>query len=106
MTTSTTRTVDAAEILISIWAKNALRRESGLPLWPVGETFQRELEQARWRAHVEANYETTRRQVLGELRERHGPGFPKSVSGRWVVDARTLQALRASFPPREPLRAT
>jgi hypothetical protein len=97
MTTSTTRTIDAAAILNSIWAKNALRRESGLPLWPVRETFIHELGQARWRVHVEANYAATRTRVLGELRERHGPGFPNSVSGRWVVEARTSQALRASF---------
>ncbi|MGH1589020.1 hypothetical protein ACRBEV_12455 [Methylobacterium phyllosphaerae] len=59
----------------------------------------RELKAARWLAHVEANYEATRIRVLAELRERHGPGFPKSVSGRWVVEARTSQALRTSFRP-------
>lgn len=102
MTTSTTRTVDAAAILSDIWAKNALRRTSGLPLWPVRETFERELEQARWRAHVEANYETNRTRVLGELRARHGEGFGLSAGGRWVIEARTSQALRDSFQSARP----
>lgn len=91
--------LDAASILSSIWSRNALRRGASLPLLPVRETFLRELKAARWRAHVEANYEAARNRVLGELRERHGPGFPNSVSGRWVVDARTSQALRTSFRP-------
>ena len=97
MTTSSTRTVDAAAILSSIWAKNALRRESGLPLWPVRETFERELQQARWRAHVEANYEATRLRVVDELRARHGEGYGLSAGGRWVIEIGTSQALRASF---------
>ncbi|MGH1570879.1 hypothetical protein ACRAWG_09650 [Methylobacterium sp. P31] len=99
MKNSTTTTVDAAVILSSIWARNALRREAGLPLWPVRETFERELRQVRWRVHVEENYAATRNLVLAELRARHGQGFGLSAGGRWVVEARTEQALRASFQP-------
>lgn len=99
MTRSATRTVDAAALLSSIWAKNTLRRESRLPLWPVRETFERELQQARWRAHVEAHYVATRSRVLAELRVTRGDGFPYAVSGVWVIEARTSQALRASFRP-------
>ena len=99
MVTSTTRMVDAAAILTSIWQKNALRRSSGLPLWPVRETFERELKQARWRTHVDANYEATRTRVLADLRAKHGEGFGLSAGGRWVIQARVDQALRASYQP-------
>ncbi|MCJ2052809.1 hypothetical protein [Methylobacterium sp. J-070] len=91
--------IDAAAILSGIWSRNALRREAGLPLWHVRETFERELTAARWRAHVEANYAATRTQVLNELRARHGEGFGYSAGGRWVIEALTSQALRASFRP-------
>lgn len=97
MMTSSARTVDAAVILSSIWEKNALRRTSGLPLWPVRETFERELEQARWRAHVDEHHEATRTRVLGDLRARHGEGFGLSAKERWLIEARTSHALRATF---------
>jgi hypothetical protein len=101
MLTSPTKTeqVDAAAILSTIWVKNDLRRGSGLPLWPVRETFERELKAARWRIHCDANYEDTREQILAELRARHGEGFGGSVTGRWVIEILTSQALRASFGP-------
>lgn len=99
MKTPTKKTVDAAAVLTSIWAKNALRRTSGLPLWPVRETFERELKEAYWRAHVEEHYEATRTRVLTQLRARHGEGFGLSAGGRWVIEARTSEALRSSFRP-------
>lgn len=94
-----TTNVDPAAILTSIWVRNALRREASLPLWPVRATFERELRQARWRIHIEANYEATRARVLAELRARHGEGFGGSVTGRWAIEALTSKALRASFRP-------
>lgn len=97
MPSSSNDDIDAAAILTGIWKRNALRREAGLPLWPVRGTFERELEQARWRIHSERNYEATRVRVLDELRARHGDGFGLSAGGRWVIEAKTSQALRASF---------
>jgi hypothetical protein len=95
--TSKTTQVDAAAILASIWARNALRREAQLPLLPVRATFEREVRQARWSAHVEQHYATTRTRVLDELRARHGEGFGYSVGGRWIIEAMTTQALRTTF---------
>lgn len=92
-----TTQVDAAVILTSIWIRNALRREAQLPLLPVRVTFERELRQARWSAHVEEHYAGTRTRVLGELRAQHGEGFGYSVGGRWIIEAMTIQALRAVF---------
>ena len=89
--------VDAAEILNAIWAKNALRREAGLPLWPVRETFERELCQARWRAHVDEHYEVTRARVVAELRFHHSNRFGGSASGRWMIEALAARALRETF---------
>jgi hypothetical protein len=97
MATSTTRTVDAAAILSSVLVKNELRRESGLPLWPIWETFAREWKAERWRVHVEEQYAITRKRVVAELRARHGEGFGLSAGGRWVIEASTSQASRASF---------
>jgi hypothetical protein len=91
--------VDTSAILSAIWAKNALRREAGLPLWPVRETFERELRAVRWGVHVEENYAVTRMEVLAELRARHGEGFGLSAGGRWVIEALTSKALHASFQP-------
>lgn len=100
MTTPKPRTVDAAEILSSIWAKNALRRTSGLPLWPVRETFERELRQARWRVHLEQHYVGVRDDVLAERRARYGEGWGFSAGGRWVVHFLTMQKLREMFPAK------
>ena len=91
--------LDPSKILNSIWVKNALRRKAGLPLWPMRETFQREVWQAQWRAHIEAHYDAVRARVLDELRARHGEGYGISAGGRWVVEARTSQVLRGSFRP-------
>jgi hypothetical protein len=44
-----------------IWDRNALRREAGLPLLPIRETFNREVSQAEWRSIVEAHYDSHRR---------------------------------------------
>jgi hypothetical protein len=97
MTTSATRTVDAAAILSSIWAKNALRRTSGLPLWPVRETFIRELEAARWRNHLEQHYHRVRDAVLVERRAQHGETWGLSAGGRWGVHFLAMQKLREMF---------
>jgi hypothetical protein len=92
-----TTQVDAAAILASIWARNALRREAQLPLLSVRATFERELRQARWSAHVEEHYAETREQVLADQRAKHGQGWGLSVGGRWGAHLLTMKALQESF---------
>ncbi|MHB2205360.1 hypothetical protein [Methylobacterium sp. CM6257] len=96
--TSATTQVDAAAILASIWARNALRREAQLPLLPVRATFEREWRQARWSVHVEQHYAATRERVLAEKRPKHGQGWELSVRGGWGAHLLTMKILRASFP--------
>jgi hypothetical protein len=100
MKTPTTKTVDAAAILSSIWAKNALRRTSGLPLWPVRETFQRELRRARWRLHVENHLERIEAEVVAQQRAKHGPEWPSTWGGRMVLSAIVQRVLKVSFSHR------
>lgn len=95
---SKTTQVDAAAILASIWARNALRREAQLPLLSVRATFEREWRQARWSAHVEQHYAATRERVLAEQRARYGQGWGISVGGRWGAHLLTMKILQASFP--------
>lgn len=94
---SKTTQVDAAAILASIWARNALRREAQLPLLPVRATFEREWYQARWSAHVEQHYAATRERVLAEQRVKHGQGWKLSVRGGWGAHLLTMKILRAGF---------
>lgn len=92
-----TTQVDAAAILASVWARNILRREAQLPLLPVRITFERELHQARWSAHVKQHYAATRERVLAEQRARHGQGWGLSVGGRWGTHLLTMKVLQTSF---------
>lgn len=100
MKTSTTTTVDAAAILSSIWARNALRREAGLPLWPVRATFERELTAARWRAHLEQHYNRVRDEVSAERRAQHGETWGLSAGGRWAAHFLAMQKLKRMFSAR------
>lgn len=92
-----TTQVDPAVILASVWERNALRREAQLPLLPVRATFERELQQARWRDHVDQNYAATRERVLAEQRDRHGQSWGLSAGGRWGTHLLTMKVLQASF---------
>ncbi len=51
-----------------IWERNSLRREAGLPLLPMKETFEREVARAEWRAIVEAHYDRIASEILAERR--------------------------------------
>ena len=75
--------VDTVAILSTIWARNALRREAHLPLWPVRETYEREIRQARWSAHVAANAGDVRERIVARLRAEKGPGWGYSAGARW-----------------------
>ena len=97
MGTSTTTIVDAAAILSAIWGKNALRREMGLPLWPVRETFEHELRQAHWRLHVEKHFVEVRGEILARQRAKLGPEWPSSWGGRMGLSIMVQRALDASF---------
>lgn len=89
--------VDRAAILTSILNRQAVRREARLPLLNIRAEYERAVEQARWRAHVEEHGETVRAEALAELRFRHGPQFGNSVGGLWAVRLRTEKRLRDMF---------
>ena len=92
-----TTQVDAAAILASIWARNTLRREAQLPLLPVRATFERELHQARWSAHVEHYYAATRERVLAEQCAKHGPDWGLSTGGGWGAHLLMMKVLRETY---------
>ena len=88
---------DRSAIFSSILTRNALRREAHLPLLDVRQTFDREVEQALWRAHVGQHVETVRAQVWARRRAHHGPTWGLSAGGRWAVNAEVRAILRESF---------
>lgn len=53
-----------------IWDRNSLRREAGLPLLPVKETFEREAARAEWRAIVDVHYDWVSSGILAERLKR------------------------------------
>lgn len=89
--------IDRAATLTSILRRQALRRLAQLPLLNIRAEYERAVEQAHWRAHVEEHGETVRAQVFAELRSRHGPQFGYSVGGLWAVRLRTERRLRDTF---------
>ena len=87
---------DRGAIFADVLARNALRREAKLPLLDVRREYERIVEQALWREHVERHYEEVRAQVLDDLRKRLGRE-PLSAGGRWAVAALVTKALAESF---------
>ena len=63
---------DRGAILTNILIRQNLRREAKLPLLDVRREYERIVEQARWREHVDQHYEEGRAQVLRDYRERLG----------------------------------
>ncbi|WHQ70099.1 hypothetical protein [Methylorubrum extorquens] len=91
---------DRGAILSHILRRQALRREAQLPALNVRAEYERAVEQARWRAHVEKYGEAIRAQVLTELRAKNGPQFGGSVGGMWAVRLLTEKRLREMFKGR------
>lgn len=92
---------DRGAILSAILQRQALRREAQLPLLDVRAEYERAVEQARWRAHVETYSEAVRAQVLTELRAKNGPQFGGSVGGFWALRLLTEKRLREMFNGRK-----
>jgi hypothetical protein len=88
---------DRAAIFSGILQRQALRREAQLPLLNIRAEYERAVEQARWRGHVEQYGEAIRAQVLAELRAKNGPQFGGSVSGMWAVRILASKRLREMF---------
>lgn len=88
---------DRGAIFSDILRRQALRREAQLPLLNVRAEYERAVEQARWRAHVETYGEAIRAQVLAELRAKNGPHFGSSVGGIWAVELLASNRLSAMF---------
>lgn len=95
--TVTPELVDRAAIFASILTRNALRREAHLPLLDVRVTYERELAQALWRAHVNEHYEAVRAEVVARLRARFGKRWGGSAGARWHVEIETDRELRRRF---------
>ena len=89
--------IDRAKILEALLQRNALRREAHLPLLDVTAVYRREVEQARWREHVNAFYAGVHAAVLGRYRVQYGPAWGGSTGGRWAVQAEVSKLLRESF---------
>lgn len=74
-----------------VCARNAIRRESGLPLLIVRDAIEAELRAAQARAFSAAadryhsDYLSIRRDVLARRRQNN-PHFGLSAGGRWAVD--------------------
>ncbi|OHV17801.1 hypothetical protein BK022_03310 [Methylorubrum extorquens] len=88
---------DRGAIFSNILQRQALRREAQLPLLDVRAEYERAIEQARWKAHVETYGETIHAQVLAELRTKNGPQFGGSVGGMWAVRILASKRLREMF---------
>lgn len=88
---------DRGAIFSNILQRQALRREAQLPLLNIRVEYERAVEQARWRAHVEQCGEAIRAQVLAELRAKNGPQFGGSVGGMWAVRILASKRLREMF---------
>lgn len=88
---------DRSAIFSDILARNALRIEAKLPLLPVGTTYRREVERARWREHVQQHQEAVHAVILREQRARYGSDYPQSAGGRWAMSILVHRSLRASF---------
>ncbi|WHQ69527.1 hypothetical protein [Methylorubrum extorquens] len=86
---------DRGAIFSDILRRQALRRESQLPLLNVRAEYERAVEEARWRAHVEKNGEAIRAQVLAELRAKNGPQFGGSACCKWAVKVLASRRLHA-----------
>ena len=91
---------DRGAIFSDILRRQALRREAQLPLLNIRAEYERAVEQARWRAHIEKYGEAIRAQVLAELRAKNGPQFGGSVGGMWAVRLLTEKRLRETFNGR------
>lgn len=91
---------DRGAIFSNILRRQALRREAQLPPLNIRGEYERAVEQARWRAHVETHGEAVRAQVLAELRARSGPQFGGSVGGMWAVRLLADKRLRETFNGR------
>lgn len=93
--------IDRAAILTTIWIRQALRREARLPWLDFKAEYERAVEHGLWSVHVRKHYAALKREILAELRARHGPEFGGSVVGWWAVRllaAKRLQKIFESNP--------
>ena len=89
--------IDKAAIFSAILRKNALRREAGLPEWPVRKTYEKEVRGAAWREHVEEHGARVHAEVLSRQRAKFGADYPQSAGGRMAVYHMVGKVLRKRF---------
>ena len=84
-----------ASIFEELCSRNALRRESGLPLLDMRAEYERGLrreafaEYQRQRVEHQAEFKRIQAEVLAELQAEHGPRFGGSPSGHYAVNMRS-----------------
>ena len=78
--------IDRAAIFTSILKKNALRRDVGLPEWPVRRTYEKEVRSVAWREYIRQHSARVHAKVIAQQRARLGADFPQSAGGgvEWV----------------------
>ena len=88
--------VDRVAIFTSILKRNALRRETGLPLLPVRETFRKEVLAAEWRLFCQEHAQAIWDELLAEKR-RTDPDWGNSAGGMMALRLMTTKVLQERF---------
>ena len=94
--------IDRAALFADILRKNKLRRSSGLPEWPVRETYEREVRGAAWREYVQQNGARVHAEVLARRRAKMGADYPQSFGGRMGLNCLVGKALADGFLAQHP----
>ena len=89
--------VDRGAIFSELCRRNALRRESHLPLLNISAEYERLVNVAKWGYILEHHYAHTRAEVLADLRATRGPDFGNSAGGRWMIEIFTERTLRERY---------
>ncbi len=88
--------VNRAAIFTSILKRNALRRETGLPLLPVRETFRKEVLAAEWRLFCQDHAQAVWDEILAEKRRTYAD-WGNSAGGAMALRLMTTKILQERF---------
>jgi hypothetical protein len=86
--------IDKAGIFTELTKRNAVGRQSQLPLLDMRDEFDRAVEFTHWKAVCDEHADQVRSEVIAVLSETFGRE-PHSAGGRWAVGILTLKRLRA-----------
>jgi hypothetical protein len=88
--------VDRQQILETLYARQALRREARLPLLDLTAEYHRAVVAARWREIVEEHWDRVEAEILAEKR-REKPDWGWSAGGRMALTALTVKTLTERY---------